>query len=294
MMMLIAMLTVEMVSPTSLVPEVTSKDFSSGGGYTDGLSPIEVFWGQVLTRRIEPYSYWTLELDMRDSAYVNLNFSFPWGSNWALLFRKNALPSITQHDLMKIIKNGRIEHRNKIRHVRWAPSDGISNNRPITNSFTANATNTGSQSSSSSSSSRSGVGNANGHFSFSNHLGNLSGATLGSGSSSRRAGLIPPYLNLDMLHGRQKRDSYADQSVLVFSEYLESGKWFLRLFNDDLLDRKVSVLANIDKNAEVRCPQQCSGNGNCVYGKCHCFDGFGGVDCSISKISEVDYYEIFT
>ncbi|ODN02024.1 Teneurin-a [Orchesella cincta] len=223
---------VEMVSPTSLVPEVTSKDF---GGYNEGLSPMEILWGQVLTSRIQPYSYWTLELDMRDSAYANLNFSFPWGSNWALLFRKNALPSITQHDLMKIVKNGRIEHRNKIRHVRWALADS----RPT--------------------------------FTTTNN--NNSYPNLHNASTTR-----PNFINLH----RVKRDSFADQSFLVFSEYLESGKWFLRLFNDDLLERKVSVLANIDANAEVRCPQQCTGNGNCVYGKCHCFDGFGGVDCSIS------------
>lgn len=269
-----------MVSPTSLVPEVTSKDYAS---YSDGLSPMELFWGQVLTRRIEPYSYWTLELDMRDSAYANLNFSFPWGSNWALLFRKNALPSITQHDLMKIIKNGRVEHRNKIRHVRWAPSDGrptSTNNINNNNKNYLNSFNTFSNTSSSS----------NSYF---RHHPSLYNGNSNDSDSSRRPGLssfmtvrstTSSSSSPSSKNGRQKRDSFAaDQSVLVFSEYLESGKWFLRLFNDDLLERKVSVVANIDTNAEVRCPQQCSGNGNCVYGKCHCFDGFGGMDCSISK-----------
>lgn len=267
-----------MVSPTSLVPEVTSKDYA---GYSDGLSPVELVWGQVQTRRIEPYSYWTLELDMRDSAYANLNFSFPWGSNWALLFRKNTLPSITQHDLMKIIKNGRIEHRNKIRHVRWAPSDGrpTSTNNNINSYF--NNINTLSNSTTGSSSSSSNYfyrRHPNLHYTD-NEVFNISSLPLPPthSTSSSASGK----------NGRPKRDSFAaDQSVLVFSEYLDSGKWFLRLFNDEMLERKVSVVANIDANAEVRCPQQCSGNGNCVYGKCHCFDGFGGIDCSISKRSE--------
>lgn len=248
-----------MVSPTSLVPEVTSKDFP---GYSDGLSPVNLVWGQVLTRRIEPYSYWTLELDMRDSAYANLNFSFPWGSNWALLFRKNVLPSITQHDLMKIIKNGRIEHRNKIRHVRWAPSDG----RPTS---TTNNLNTYFNTSSS-----------NYHY---RHLPTLRFSNENASLSTSESRRLPSSSTSSGNSNRQKRDSFAaDQSVLVFSEYLESGKWFLRLFNDDGSERKVSVVTNIDTNAEVRCPQQCTGNGNCVYGKCHCFDGFGGADCSIS------------
>lgn len=263
-----------MVSPTSLVPEVTSKDFP---GYSDGLSPMNLVWGQVLTRRIEPYSYWTLELDMRDSAYANLNFSFPWSSNWALLFRKNVVPSITQHDLMKIIKNGRIEHRNKIRHVRWAPSDG----RPTS---TINNLNTYFNNNNNSSSS-------NYHY---RHLPTLRFPNDNASLSTSESRRLPSSSNSNGSTNRQKRDSFAaDQSVLVFSEYLESGKWFLRLFNDDGLERKVSVVTNIDTNAEVRCPQQCTGNGNCVYGKCHCFDGFGGADCSISTYKNRNHTILF-
>lgn len=83
---------------------------------------------------------------------------------------------------------------------------------------------------------------------------------------------------------RGKREAYSDQSIVVFSEYLESGKWFLRIFNDDQIDRRVGVMAQVDSSVEVRCPQQCSGNGNCVHGKCHCIEGHTGTDCSNSKL----------
>jgi len=228
-----------MVSPTSLVPEVTSKVY---GDFNDGINPAEIIWGQVLSRRIEPYSYWTLELNMKDSAYVNLNLTFPWGSNWALLFRKNALPSITQHDFIKVVKNGRIEHRRHVKrdvHSQSSPSSLYQQSQSSTTALLLFTTN----------------------------------ETLLHNSSSRR----------------HKRDSFVDQSDILFSEYLDSGKWFLRLFNDDLLERRVQFLAQVDPTAEVRCPQQCSGNGNCVHGKCHCFDGFSADDCSASKFLYMDH-----
>lgn len=31
-----------------------------------------------------------------------------------------------------------------------------------------------------------------------------------------------------------------------------------------------------------QCPRSCSNNGNCVDGRCHCFLGFHGRDCSKS------------
>lgn len=67
-------LLLDMASPTTVLPpELTSRDF---GSLNDGLSPLELLWGQPLFRRVEPYSFWTLEVNMRDSAYVNLNLSF--------------------------------------------------------------------------------------------------------------------------------------------------------------------------------------------------------------------------
>jgi len=219
-----------MVSPTSLVPEVTSSKAYSE--FNDGLAPMEVIWGQVLTRRIEPYAYWTLEMNMRESGYVSLNCTFPWSTNWALLFRRNALPSVTQHDLMKIVKNGRLEvHRSKRRrHVR--------------------------------------------------HVDSAYPALIPTNLSSASPPDFPHLLL------RRPRES-SDRSVILLSEYLESGRWFLRLLNDDVLQRSVVLTSSVDTNAEVRCPQQCSGNGNCVYGKCHCFDGFMSSDCSISKLYRI-------
>jgi hypothetical protein len=243
------------VSPTTAVvpPELTSRDYGGLGGLNGvGLSPVEVLWGEPLSRRVEPYSYWTLKMEMRESAYVNLNLSFPWGSNWALLFRKNAPPSITQHDLIKIVKNGRIEHRNKRRHVRSSSSSSSSNSLPVSiNGLPVSA---------------------NDHY-YPFYVGSSS-----SSSSSSTNG------------SRQKREAFSsDESIVGFSEYLESGKWFLRIFNDDMAERRVSLVAVTDPGAEMRCPLQCTGNGNCVYGKCHCFDGFTGLDCSNSMFIYEDY-----
>lgn len=210
-----------MVSPTSLVPEATSSREED-----DGLSPLELHWGQVLSRRLEPYSYWTLEMSLRDSGYVNLNLSFPWGTNWALLFRRNALPSLTQHDFMKIIKNGRLEpHRSRSRR----------------------------------------------------HHASEFNITL-----TQSDGEEGPWAHI--LAYRPRRDAFLESTNIIVSEYLESGKWFLRLFNDNVLQRRIQIISQLDTHAEVRCPRQCSGKGNCVYGKCHCFDGFSGLDCATSKL----------
>jgi hypothetical protein len=35
------------------------------------------------------------------------------------------------------------------------------------------------------------------------------------------------------------------------------------------------------------CPSACSGKGNCTYGKCICWDGYYGIDCSNSAFLKV-------
>lgn len=207
----------DVVSPTSLVPEATSRAF---GDYSDDIPPTDLVWGQELSRRIEPYSYWTLEINLKDSSYVNLNLSIPWSTSWALLFSRNSRPSITQHDLLKVIRNGRLEHKSKRRHVRFAENFYKSDHEQL-------------------------VGT--------------------------------------QLISREKRDTLADPHVIVLTEYLEAGQWFIKVFNDGALQRHVKLIATKDSNSEMRCSQQCNGNGNCVFGKCHCFEGFTSADCSISK-----------
>ncbi|CAG7727590.1 unnamed protein product [Allacma fusca] len=233
---------VEMVSPTSLVPEVTSKEDPE---FNDGLTPAEIIWGQVLTRRMEPYSYWTLEMNMRENGFANLNLSFPWGSNWALLFRKNALPSVTQHDIIKIVKNGRVEHRNRRRHVRHTDKSPTSASQDPNDLWLSE--------------------DVVHHHSYHPDI----------NSALLQLGLVVD-------RNKSKRDTFSDQSVVVLAEYLDSGKWFLRLFNDDYIERRVRLQAQMEPTTEIACPQQCSENGNCIHGKCHCAEGFSGTDCSNS------------
>jgi hypothetical protein len=47
------------------------------------------------------------------------------------------------------------------------------------------------------------------------------------------------------------------------------------------VNMRTSVAANDDEDMDG-CPKRCSGNGQCLHGKCVCAveTGFGGVDCS--------------
>ena len=38
------------------------------------------------------------------------------------------------------------------------------------------------------------------------------------------------------------------------------------------------------ENSNSNCASSCNGKGECVGGKCNCYPGFSGDDCSFSKI----------
>ncbi|XP_050530422.1 teneurin-a isoform X1 [Daktulosphaira vitifoliae] len=65
-------------------------------------------------------------------------------------------------------------------------------------------------------------------------------------------------------------------------EYLDAGRWFLSIYNDDLRPHTVILRLAEAEDVTTTCPNECSGHGSCYLGKCDCIDGYQGNDCSKS------------
>ena len=76
------------------------------------------------------------------------------------------------------------------------------------------------------------------------------------------------------------------ESMLVnvsLLQYLDTGRWFLSVYNDELQPYKVTLIVTEAEGVSTTCLNDCSGRGSCYLGKCDCIDGYQ-VSCKTFRI----------
>ncbi|XP_073995971.1 teneurin-a transmembrane protein isoform X3 [Rhodnius prolixus] len=83
-------------------------------------------------------------------------------------------------------------------------------------------------------------------------------------------------------HELSKRSTSPMLVNVTLLQYLDTGRWFLSVYNDDLRPHEVVLIVEEAEGISTACPNDCSGHGSCYLGKCDCIDGFEGIDCAKS------------
>ena len=231
------------------------------------------------TTTIPPFQFWNSEFRNKQPAFIRLNFTLPWGANFAVYGRRNVAPSVTQHDFVEFIKAGRLDHRvrRSIADVAaFVSSHSYYDNREYDEDvlsrvsavsfMAANASETrknASRAHSRADDNPEPIGSPD-RRKRSSELGGVPGMVLGSaGGSPANAAVMK--VNVSLV------------------QYLDTGRWFLSVYNDDLRSQEVSLIVTEAEGVSTACPNDCSGHGSCYLGKCDCTDGYEGNDCSKSK-----------
>ncbi|XP_047111892.1 teneurin-a-like [Schistocerca piceifrons] len=254
--------------------------------------------GQPHSATIPPFQFWNSEFRNKQPAFIRFNFTLPWGANFAVYGRRNVAPSVTQYDFVEFVKGGRVDHR-----LRRSPPDDADLRelyrppRHAAVSFTRGVATPGAGV----------VAELVGHVVPApafivnrNHL-ERSPDQIVKNQTKRTEQQHQQKPQQQQQQQQQKKQDSRMQSRnrrstglgvgtvggsllmmvnVTLLQYLDTGRWFLSVYNDDLRPHRVTLVVAEDEGVSTACPNDCSGHGSCYLGKCDCIDGYEGVDCS--------------